>query len=378
MYGVSDYGSMIADDRRMHAYHAALGSTISPASIVIDVGAGTGIFSLLACQLGARRVYAIESNPAIELARQTAKANGFDDRMTCINDDSTHVTLPERGNVLVSDLRGILPLFGQHIPAVVHAREHLLTRGATQIPRADAIWAALIEAPDLYRDFAGCWDARPWGLDLRASRHASMNSWQRGKVAPDQLLTDACCWMTIDYTSVTSPNATGVCRWTARRDGHAHGLALWFDTVLADDAGFSNAPGSPDQIYGQAFFPLEDATDVRAGDEVEVSLNAQLVNGDYVWSWNTRISRQGRAIAAFKQSTFYGTPLAATSLRKRAADYAPLRNEDGDIDLLALSLIGTDSLEAIAGRVAHAFPGRFRDWRQALGRVGDLSVKYAK
>src|SRR5262245_28785524 len=60
MYSVSDYGSMMADDSRMKAYSEALRRVVNSESIVIDIGAGTGIFALLACRFGARRVYAIE------------------------------------------------------------------------------------------------------------------------------------------------------------------------------------------------------------------------------------------------------------------------------------------------------------------------------
>ena len=58
MYSLADYGTMIADRVRLDAHAEALRRVVTPASIVLDVGAGTGVMSLLACKFGARRVYA--------------------------------------------------------------------------------------------------------------------------------------------------------------------------------------------------------------------------------------------------------------------------------------------------------------------------------
>src|SRR5437870_11229737 len=90
MYSVADYGIMIADRVRMEAYMQALRSAVRPGGVVVDIGTGTGIFALLACRFGARRVYAIEPNDAIQVAREIARANG-DRKSTRLN--SSHVAI---------------------------------------------------------------------------------------------------------------------------------------------------------------------------------------------------------------------------------------------------------------------------------------------
>ena len=76
-YSVNEYGNMIKDKWRMDAYIKAIKKTIKPNSVVLDLGAGTGFFSLLACELGAKKVYSIEPNPALKIGIDTAKNNGF-------------------------------------------------------------------------------------------------------------------------------------------------------------------------------------------------------------------------------------------------------------------------------------------------------------
>lgn len=115
-YSVANYGDMIIDHARMEPYARALRQSIRPGCVVLDIGAGTGIFSLLACQLGAGHVHAVEPDDAIQVAWATAAANGYGERITFRKALSTTVTLPEPANVVISDLRGVLPLFQQHIP----------------------------------------------------------------------------------------------------------------------------------------------------------------------------------------------------------------------------------------------------------------------
>src|ERR1051325_11959474 len=114
MYSLHFYGQMLADAPRMEAYAAALRRTVNRDSVVMDLGCGPGVFALLACKFGARRVYAVEPNNVIGLAREAAVANGFADRIEFFEGVSTEITLPERASILISDLRCVFPWFQQH------------------------------------------------------------------------------------------------------------------------------------------------------------------------------------------------------------------------------------------------------------------------
>ena len=381
-YSVPRYGGMIADEHRTGPYVRALTATIRPGDVVLDIGAGTGIFSLLACQLGASRVYAIEPDNAIQVAREIAAANGYADRIEFIQDISTRVTLPEAAHVIVSDLRGVLPLFERHIPAIVDARHRHLAPGGVLIPQRDTLWAAIVQAPDLYHKYTKPWEDRPYGFDMQAARSLVIHNWRRAEPKQVQLLTTPLCWHELDYAAVADPNVAADLTWTATRAGEAHGLIAWFDTTLIEGIGFSNAPGQPELIYGQAFFPLQAPVALAAGDTVTVSLRADLAGGDYTWQWRTRVCAQGDASqvkADFRQSTFFGAPLSLASLRKRGAGYRPVLDEAGQVDRFMLSLMdGQATLDEIARRTLQEFPGRFAGWSEALTRAGELSVQYAR
>jgi protein arginine N-methyltransferase 1 len=310
MYSLSDYGSMIADTARMDPYAFALKEAIGHESVVLDIGTATGIHALLACKFGARHVYAVEENDAIEIARQAAVANGCDDRITFLEGMSTEIVLPERASVIVSDLRGVLPPFQQHIPTIVDARARHLAADGVLIPQRDTLWAALIEAPRLYRDLQAPWD-RPYGLDMRAAALAVLNSWTQddtGAISCRNLLTNGCEWATLDYTSVVEATVSGTMAADALRSGVAHGLLVWFDTELWDGIGFGNGPGSPSMasVYGRAFFPLLEPVDVAERDAVEVTIEARYDGNGYDWWWRTTVRPAGEANqikAVFEQTT---------------------------------------------------------------------------
>src|SRR5262245_65519765 len=111
MYSLAAYGDMIRDRGRMDAYLTALRNAIRPGASVVDIGTGTGIMACLACLCGADRVYAIEPSSAIEPARAIARANGLE-QIHFIEKMSTSVTMTERVDVHVNDLRGCVPITG--------------------------------------------------------------------------------------------------------------------------------------------------------------------------------------------------------------------------------------------------------------------------
>ena len=385
MYSISDYGSMIADSVRVNAYARALRSAITPASVVVDIGTGTGVFALLACRLGARHVYAIEPDDAIQLAQAMAATNGCSDRIEFLQALSCDVNLPEGANVIVSDLGGMLPWFRNHIPSIIDARRRFLVPGGVLIPQQDTAWAAVVEAPDWYARQARPWHENSFDLNMEAGWRFVSNTFSSARVRREQLLTEVRRWVTLDYRVVDDANVRGVVEWRVVRDGVGHGIAVGFDRVVSPGIQLSNAPDvaeavKVDRCYPTALFPWSTPVRLAAGDRVVVRMEASLTGQDYVGSWKTCVLDQGRAGAEkanFNQSTFFAVPLSAARLRKRGASYIPALTEEGRMARFVLDSMERGwPLAQIARRLSSEFPRRFGDPQDTLSYVADLAQKY--
>jgi type I protein arginine methyltransferase len=379
MYSLQDYGEMIGDSERCDAYRKAIVKTVRSGDTVLEIGCGPGLFSLLACRVGARKVYAVDSDEIVHHATELAAANGFADRLEFLHCDSRKVQLPERMNVIISDIRGSLPLFDHAIASIEDARKRFLAPGGIMIPRRDILKAAIIEATEYHSRLTLPWRTTESGFDLAPSLLLILNGCYTTYFKADQLLTEAQSWCVLDYEAGAVPNACADLCFNTARAGTGHGICVWFETELADGIGFSTGPSDTRGVYGQRFFPWPQAVSLEGREEIQVTLHADLVGEDYVWRWETRISKPGCTRLHFCQSTFQGANFTPQFLRRRAGEYVPSLSEEGQADRWLLQAIdGKTSLQQMAQAAAERFPTIFPRWEDALHRAAELARQFSR
>lgn len=379
MYSLADYGKMMADVCRFAAYAKAIATAVRPGDIVVEIGCGPGIFCLLACRAGAQRVYAIESEDSIQFARTLADANGLQDRIEFIQNDSRKVELPERANVIISDIRGTLPLSGSAVLSIEDARRRFLASGGTLIPAKDKLQAALAEAKEYYDGLTSPWKSCEDGLNLSSSLAPILNDTSSVSFKPSQLLSEPVTWHVLNYAEGASATACASLAFRAERGGTAHGLCVWFETCLFGDIGYSSGPSGTSTIYGQLFLPFCEPLAMTQGQEIQVELHADPVLGDYVWRWETSVGTAGGAARHFQQSTFQGANFSRQSLARRSADFVPQLSETGEAERWLLQAMdGKSSLRDIAQEAAKRFPNLFAGWEEAFRRASELSGKFSR
>lgn len=282
MYRLTDYGAMVRDRRRVDAYRRALAAAVRPGSVVLDLGAGLGTFSVLACQLGAARVYAIESSGVITVSEEVARANGVADRIRFFHAPSTAVQLPERVDVIVSDLGGALPLFEDHLPSLIDARERFLAPGGVLIPERSQLFCAPVSNPELYANIVAPWRSVE-GVDLGPAESMALHAPHAMVVTPADLAGEPRVWGEIESATVTSPDVSGAASWTIDRPVHA--IALWFESTLHGDIRVASGPWSEGSVHATMVLPLLEPLE---GRELHLTIGSTLTTGRYVTTWYAR------------------------------------------------------------------------------------------
>ena len=370
---------MIADSVRIGPYVRALECAVRPGDVVVDLGSGPGFLALIAARAGASRVYAIDFAEIVHFGRQFAATNNLTDRIEFLHCDSQQVQLPERANVIVSDIRGTLPFSGHSVLSLQDARRRFLAEGGTMIPQRDTLYAAVVESGKCYNELISPWQSSIKGLDLSAALPYVLNEVHGTHFTPQQLVTEPQAWCVLEYMKDPSIRAAATLQFRATRDVTSHGVALWFDTQLFGDYGFSSAPG-PNTVYGHSFLPWLQPVTITVGQAIQVELHADPVGGDYLWQWETKIyDRRNHVAHHFQQSTLLGTRFSPERLRRHDLDYVPVLSEVGEAERWLLQAMdGKAPMQEIAQTAAEHFPKVFRRREEAFRRAAELAEKYSR
>ena len=172
--------AMLWDSLRMDAYRRVLERRAN-GNVLVELGCGHGVLACLAVRAGARRVYAIEESSMIDVAREVARSNGLEDRIVFVEGNSLDVELPERADVVYSDLMGPDPLGAGMLVYMHDAAARFLRVDGVLVPARMTLLTVGVDSRRIARETEA---ARGWlrdaddlsatfGLDLAPLREAS-------------------------------------------------------------------------------------------------------------------------------------------------------------------------------------------------------------
>src|SRR5688500_1326079 len=208
----------LSDSPRLDAFRQAIHATVRQGDIVLDLGCGTGILGLMACEAGAARVFALDDSGMIEVARAVARRNGFADRITHIASHSSRATLPERADVLVFDQIGRLGFDAGVLELAADARQRLLKPGARIVPGPVSLSIALVSAPSI-RSKVEFWNTRPAGIDFGAAFTTAANTGYPMDADESELLSAAIDAMVFDAATWNGAGFSAALELTASAQG---------------------------------------------------------------------------------------------------------------------------------------------------------------
>ena len=248
---------LLHDTRRTTLYLDALRQIIRPTDVVLDIGTGSGILAAGAALAGAKHVYAVEGGLIAKVARRVFEANDLMDRVTLIEDWSTQIDLPERADVLVSEIlsNGV---FGQNMLAATRdAKQRLLKPEARLIPNRVRLYALLTEvsSDSLERQRYTAEQIARWkilyGIDfstmLDLQKPASIvNITDPAVTQTWTYLTDPILLADIDLTNIEDLTIERSVSATVRSKGIANGVLIFFEADLTPNLMLNTHPAFPE------------------------------------------------------------------------------------------------------------------------------------
>ena len=371
---LDEHRTYLSDRPRFDALRRAIHATVRPGDIVLDLGCGTGLLGLMACEAGAAQVYAVDEGGMIEIARAIAHASEFGDRITHLAGHSTSLDLPERADVLVFDQIGRFGFEAGLLEFALDARRRLLKPAARIVPGPVTVHLALASSAEI-RSRIDFWDTMPAGIDVSAARLTAENTGYPIEPEHANLHSGGAAVMTLLPASWNEEPMAGRVTLTARTDARVDGLAGWFVAELAPGITMTNAPAAADRIDRRiAFLPFHQPIDLAAGDTLEVSV--RLLAADMILSWE--VARPGGSDRR-AQSTWKGMlPVRETRLRTRD-DAVPVLTARGQARKTVLELCdGARSVLDVERELLLRHPALFTTEREASVFAAEVLAVYAR
>ncbi len=267
---------MINDDERNTAYDEALKRSVRPGDLVLEIGTGSGIVSMMAARAGAGKVVTCEVLPVMaDMARDIIAANGYGDRISVINKKSTQLVvgadLPEKADLFVSELLNVGMLAPNMLPIIRHARENLVKPEGRIVPERATVHGVLLECEHLarinpVREIAG--------FDMSLMDRFRSPSYAVIDFAADpyRRLSDRFVALDFDFRIDMKEMDSHRLVVTATEAGLCHGVAFWFDLHMFEDVIYRSDSHARTNHWKQAAHFFKAPVAVKPGDRLTLAV----------------------------------------------------------------------------------------------------------
>uniref|UniRef100_UPI00358E46C4 protein arginine N-methyltransferase 7 isoform X1 n=2 Tax=Myxine glutinosa TaxID=7769 RepID=UPI00358E46C4 len=295
----SSYADMLHDDDRNKKYYLGIQAAIKRMKekgkkpIVLDIGTGTGLLSMMAVEAGAVFCYAIEVfKPMAEAAMKIVGKNGMMDKIKVINKHSTAVKvgpgadMEEKANVLITELFDSELIGEGALPSYEHAHKFLMEADCEAVPYRAIVYAQLVESPSLWKLHQLLPNILLPPADMSTcSGAASVLDIQLGRISVDDFvqLSPIIPMFSFEFSKLESSSPASCTRVVpCLHPGLTHCVFSWWDLQMDPEGKIvcSTAPRwackKPEDAkwrdhWMQCLYFLPEAVSISLGDDLELT-----------------------------------------------------------------------------------------------------------
>lgn len=242
------YIGAVNDGPRNAAYRRAIEALVTPRTLVLEAGTGSGLFAMMAARAGAEHVHTCESDPAVAaIARENIARNRLGDRITLhekrYEDLVVGRDLPRPADLLIHEFVGAQFLVPKMDGMLARLRGRVITEDAAILPHrfsavgmlvGDQAFLAAVRVPGTVE-----------GLDVGAiNRLALSEASLPGPVAVEAPLSEATELAAYDMLAGPAPvRPAARVPLVPTADGVATGVLQWVRHRFPDGTTYENSPG---------------------------------------------------------------------------------------------------------------------------------------
>lgn len=262
------YFSTLRDEARHAIYDRVLRRALASGGRVLEIGAGTGLFGMMAARAGADEVVTCERRQAIaHAARAVVAHNGLAGKVKVVGKGSTELEIGAdmagQADVLLWDNLANDMMGAGALPALEDAMRRLVKPGGQVIPERCAIMAALAEDRELDHRVlgdVGGFDLSPFNV---VAQPAFTHHTASDAIA---LRSSAATLFDFDFRGGGPFPAGRASASVAGSGGHANGLVQWLRFGVDDREEYRPEPGVEAWAFGLEFRPTASSFEAVEGE----------------------------------------------------------------------------------------------------------------
>ncbi|MEU5218662.1 methyltransferase domain-containing protein [Streptomyces sp. NPDC020807] len=322
-WGPEFHELMLGDELRMTAFRTAVTEAVRPGDVVLDLGTGTGILARWALEAGAAEVYGMDLNEdVLATASERLADAGFADRFHPLAGLSFDLELPQRVDIVISEIMGNLADNENFSAILDDARERFLKPGGVMLPGLVDSFLVPVAAESAHAQLAGAAPQDAGGAEGFAALLAA-----RGAKDPFALYYDTILPVSghlaaprlIRRYEPGVPAGAGAATsyrvplaYTVQRDGVFTGFKGYFvaqlsETVALDISGDDIEGRTTSDSWKHCYLPVERPVRVRRGDRIALAFSREGGrDGDpfgQTYGWEGQVLSGSRVVARFAHST---------------------------------------------------------------------------